>query len=82
MHKSLRVVSVGLLWTLGACGMEDQVDSSFEESQALEADRDRFGVAESFHTTGVIDRSNPFFTPSHERANLRDLPRRRTWAGR
>lgn len=48
---------------MGACGMDDALDDSVSESgEALEADRDRFGVAESFHTTGAIDFTNPFFT--------------------
>lgn len=64
MTKISTFVSGGLLVALGACGMDDALDdSSLESAEALEADRDRFGVAESFHTTGAIDFTNPFFTP-------------------
>jgi hypothetical protein len=64
MTKLSTVVSGGLLVALGACGMEDAPDDGLSAaSEALEADRDRFGVAESFHTTGAIDFTNPFFTP-------------------
>ena len=59
MLKTLRVVSGGLVLVLGACGMEDADVTS--TSSALEADRNQFGIAESFHTTGAIDFTNPMF---------------------
>ncbi len=59
MLKTLRVVSGGLVLVLGACGMEDADVTG--TSSALEADRNQFGVAESFHTTGAIDFNNPMF---------------------
>jgi hypothetical protein len=64
MTKLATVVSGGLLVALGACGVDDVPDDSLSESsEALEVDRVRFGVGESFHTTGAIDTTNPFFTP-------------------
>jgi hypothetical protein len=64
MTKLSTVVSGGLLVVLGGCGMDDVPDDGVAEAtEALEADRDRFGVAESFHTTGTLDFTNPFFQP-------------------
>lgn len=64
MTKLSMVVSGGLFLALGACGLDDAPDDlSSESSEALEVDRERFGAAESFHTTGAIDLQNPFFTP-------------------
>src|SRR5262245_59958051 len=64
MLKAVRLVFGGVLLTLGACGLENEVvdDGLAQSEEALEADRDRFGVAESFHTTGAIDFTNPFFS--------------------
>ena len=59
MLKTMRVVSGGLVLALGACGMEDADVTG--TSSALEADRNQFGIAESFHTTGAIDFTNPMF---------------------
>ena len=59
MFKPMRAVSFGVVLVLGACGMED-ADIS-ETSSALEADRNSFGIAESFHVTGAIDFTNPMF---------------------
>ena len=59
MLKTMRVVSGGLVLLLGGCGMEDA--DVTDTSSALEADRNQFGIAESFHTTGAIDFTNPMF---------------------
>ena len=49
-----------------------------EERSALEADRNDYGVAESFHTTGAIDFTNPMFQQlGTNPRTLRDLPRAR-----
>jgi hypothetical protein len=53
-------------WSLLAvvgCGLQDDQQDLAASSSAgeLEADRDAFGLAESFHTTGAIDFANPFF---------------------
>jgi hypothetical protein len=62
MFKALRVVSGGLLLAMGACGVEGDVDEpTTEVSSKLEAAGNDFGVAESFHTTGAIDFTNPMF---------------------
>src|SRR5262245_9338110 len=62
MLKVLRVISCGLLWIPGACGVRDSADDQVAEtSAALEAARNPFGVAETFHTTGAIDFTNPMF---------------------
>src|SRR5262245_59095157 len=59
MWKALRVVSGGLLLAFAGCA---DVDDPITESQsALEAAGNEFGVAESFHTTGAIDFTNPMF---------------------
>jgi hypothetical protein len=54
----------GSLLVLAGCGlMDDQRDLAESSSADLEADRDAFGVRESFHTSGAIDFTNPFFQP-------------------
>jgi hypothetical protein len=54
----------GSLAALVGCGLQDDQQALSEASSAaLEADRDVFGVAESFHTAGAIDFTNPFFQP-------------------
>jgi hypothetical protein len=64
MRNAVRLVFGGFLLAFGACGLEgDVVDDGLASSaEELEADRDSFGVAESFHTTGTIDFTNPFFS--------------------
>src|SRR4051812_25500273 len=62
MFKTLRVVSGGLLLACAGCGVDDAVDDGLVASDpALAADRDTFGVAETFHVTGALDFTNPFF---------------------
>jgi hypothetical protein len=64
MSKRRSLVIGGSLLALAGCGVAaDQQDLVQESSADLEADRDVFGVAESFHTSGTIDFSNPFFQP-------------------
>ena len=62
MLKALKVVSGGLLLASLGCGVEGDVDEPITESvSALEAAGNDYGVAESFHTTGAIDFTNPMF---------------------
>jgi len=74
MLKSVRLVSSGLLLlSLGACGMEEADEGADIEitSSALELAPNSAGFAESFHTAGVIDRTNPFFTANGAPTNPR-----------
>jgi hypothetical protein len=62
MLKVLKVVSGGLLLAIGGCGLAGDVDEQVtEERSALAADGNEYGVAETFHTSGTIDFTNPFF---------------------
>ena len=62
MWKELRVVSGGLLLASFGCGMEGDVDEPITETRsALAAAGNDYGVAETFHTSGTIDLTNPFF---------------------
>jgi len=68
MLKAVSVVSGGLLILMGGCGMEGDVDEPITESTSaatsgLAAAENAFGVAETFHTSGTIDLTNPFFQP-------------------
>ncbi len=60
--QALRVVSGGLLLVSG-CGMDGgDVDESITEARSnLEPGGNDYGVAETFHTAGAIDFTNPFF---------------------
>lgn len=49
-----------LLFALGGCVAEDAVDAVME-TRALEGDRNPFGIAASFHTSGAIDLASPMF---------------------
>lgn len=61
--------SCGLMVALAGCGVaEDAPDDAVEETRAeirstggLEPARNAAGIAETVHTTGAIDRTNPFF---------------------
>jgi cytochrome c peroxidase len=62
MLKSLKVGSCSLLFLMSACGVEDAGEGDVAvTTAALEAGRNPHGIGESFHTTGAIDRTNPFF---------------------
>ena len=64
MLKVLKVVSGGLLLAIGGCGIGADVDEQItEENSALAAEGNEYGVAETFHTSGAIDFTNPFFQP-------------------
>src|SRR6478735_1218363 len=61
--QALRVVSGGLLLSVSGCGMDGgDVDESITEARAnLVPGGNDYGVAETFHTSGAIDFTNPFF---------------------
>jgi len=62
--RALSVVSGGFWLLASGCGMgeEGDVDESVTEARsALEAGGNDYGVAETFHTSGSIDFTNPFF---------------------
>ena len=61
--KALRVVSGGLLLTVSGCGMEagDGEGSITEARSNLVPGGNDYGIAETFHTSGSIDFTNPFF---------------------
>lgn len=62
MFKALRTVTGSLVLVSGACGVQPATeDVVAETSTALEAAHNSFGIAESFHTTGAIDFTNPMF---------------------
>jgi hypothetical protein len=61
--KALRVVSGGLLLTVSGCGMEagDGEEAITEARSNLVPGGNDYGVGETFHTSGSIDFTNPFF---------------------
>lgn len=62
MIKSTTFMSLGLFATMSACGVEEPNGEAVETTvAALEAAINPSGIAESFHTSGAIDRTNPFF---------------------
>jgi len=61
MRKSW-ILSIGLVTTMAGCGGPDTEDVIETSSHALELASNDRGFAESFHTAGTIDRTNPFFT--------------------
>jgi cytochrome c peroxidase len=62
MLKALRVVSGGFLLASLGCGTEGGVDEPITQVQSrLAAAGNDFGVAETFHSSGAIDLTNPFF---------------------
>ena len=75
--KALRVVSGGLLLTVSGCGMEagDGEESITEARSNLVPGGNDYGVAETFHTSG-IDRLHESVLPGagDEPAHLHDLP--------
>ena len=79
MLKALKVVSGGLLLAFVGCGVEGDVDEPITENRsALEAAGNDYGVAETFHTTGAIDFTNPMFLQlGTNPRSLRDVPRAR-----
>src|ERR1041384_5480486 len=66
MLRAFNVASWGFWGLLAGCaapaGGEPGVTG--ESSEALELAPNDRGFAETFHTAGTIDRSNPFFTPN------------------
>ncbi|HMF40763.1 MAG TPA: hypothetical protein VKQ32_08710 [Polyangia bacterium] len=68
MTRTQKIVVGGLLTVSGAiagCGAQNgAVDSVERITSSLESAPNDRGFAETFHTSGVIDRTNPFFTPN------------------
>ena len=61
-HRALPFVVVSML---AGCGSPiSESESVAVNSSALELASNDRGFAESFHTSGTIDRTNPFFTPN------------------
>jgi hypothetical protein len=71
VHKSVRRSRNLAAWTpllaawLAGCGAQAPAEEEKEDlvsvTSPLEPHINRFGVGESFHVTGAIDRTNPFF---------------------
>jgi cytochrome c peroxidase len=53
--------SLSILLATAGCTAAVSGEASSSSVNALEPAKDKAGVAESFHTTGTIDRTNPFF---------------------
>src|SRR5215468_11037116 len=65
MTRLSKALSLGLIAFTGACNSSLRGSETVEKvTSALEAAPNDRGFAESFHTSGVIDRTNPFFTPN------------------
>jgi cytochrome c peroxidase len=64
MRKALTAVTGAMLVTVGGCGGTEDGGGTPEVSQtALLSAVNSAGFAETVHTSGAIDRSNPFFQP-------------------
>src|SRR5262245_22026294 len=62
MHRLLRSLSVGILFVGAGCGLTgDSEDPVNETSDNLLSASNEFGTAETFHVTGAVDFTNPFF---------------------
>jgi cytochrome c peroxidase len=63
MFKVRQVVSSGLLLASLGCGNQGDVDEPTSEALSTPAGgaRNDYGVAETFHSSGSIDLTNPFF---------------------
>jgi cytochrome c peroxidase len=62
MQRTFRSLSAGVLLVGAGCGLANNSDAPLTErsSPLLSASND-FGTAETFHVTGAIDFTNPFF---------------------
>ena len=62
MHRVFRSLSVAILLVGAGCGLTGDSEDPVNESSAnlLSANND-FGTAETFHVTGAVDFTNPFF---------------------
>jgi hypothetical protein len=62
MFITIRTVSTGILLATAGCGLAGDADDSVTaSSDNLLAARNEFGTAETFHVTGAVDFTNPFF---------------------
>jgi hypothetical protein len=58
--KTVKALSMTIALVAASCGLPEQPQIE-RTSYALEAAPNEFGIAETVHTTGTIDRTNPFF---------------------
>ena len=63
MLKTFRTFSTGILLAAAGCGLTSDADDPVtESSDNLLSARNEFGApAETFHVTGAVDFTNPFF---------------------
>jgi len=62
MLKAFRLLPAGILLAGAGCGLASDVDDPVSEGNAkLLSTRNEFGTAETFHVTGAVDFTNPFF---------------------
>ena len=62
MLRTIRSLSAGVLFVTAGCGLTADADNPVTESEAnLLASQNEFGTAETFHVTGAVDFTNPFF---------------------
>ena len=62
MSRVFRSLSVGILFVGAGCGLTGDSDDPVTESSAgLLSASNEFGTAETFHVTGAVDFTNPFF---------------------
>src|SRR5262245_21594141 len=64
MLKGFKTGWLGVLTIMTGCGAGVGDEAVGTAQSALELAPNDRGFAESFHTSGTIDRSNPFFTPN------------------
>ena len=62
MLRTLRLLSASTLFAAMGCGLAADTDDPVTASESnLLAARNDFGTAETFHVTGAVDMTNPFF---------------------
>ena len=62
MFRTFKTISTGILLAAAGCGLADDAgDTVNQSSDNLLAARNDFGTAETFHVTGAVDFTNPFF---------------------
>jgi cytochrome c peroxidase len=62
MLRTIRTISTGMVLAAAGCGLAGDADDGVTaSSDNLLATRNEFGTAETFHVTGAVDFTNPFF---------------------
>jgi hypothetical protein len=62
MIRTLKTLSTGMLLALAGCGLAGDADDGVTQSNDnLLGARNEYGTAETFHVTGAVDFTNPFF---------------------